>query len=71
MLKAKSGNELVRRMIIFAEVTEARSECLQEVFKTKIVEFCQGFDKKKKIVREQPPGFTVLFDRTDDALVGL
>lgn len=47
MLKAKSGNELVRRMNIFAEVTEARSECLQEVFETKIVEFCNGFDLKK------------------------
>lgn len=70
MLKAKSDNELVRKMNIFAEVTEARSECLQEVFETKIVEFCNGFDLKK-IVREQPPGFTVLFDRTDDTLVGL
>lgn len=47
MLKAKSDNELVRRMNIFAEVTEARSECLQEVFETKIVEFCNGFDLKK------------------------
>lgn len=70
MLKAKSDNELVRRMNVFAEVTEARCECLQEVFETKIVEFCNGFDLKK-IVREQPPGFTVLFDRTDDTLVGL
>lgn len=51
MLKAKSGNELVRRMNIFAEVTEARSECLQEVFETKIVEFCNGFDLKKNCER--------------------
>lgn len=48
MLKAKSDNELVRRMNVFAEETEARCECLQEVFETKIVEFCNGFDLKKK-----------------------